>query len=118
MPYRTMLALIMGQDDLVALDAYMLPFAKTQGAKLDVLCLAVDTSQTGYYFAGATALVHDEERRMAGRQISQPAGANRGVSGSWPNRLRCASSCSVARMLRRQTQRRRNSLCAQIPSNE
>nr|WP_300983583.1 universal stress protein [Roseicyclus sp.] len=35
-------------------------FAEGSGAHLEVLCLGIDRTQTGYYFAGATALMHEE----------------------------------------------------------
>jgi nucleotide-binding universal stress UspA family protein len=34
--------------------------ARREDAHLDVLCLGVDRTQTGYYYAGATAFIHQE----------------------------------------------------------
>jgi nucleotide-binding universal stress UspA family protein len=39
--------------------------AREQDAHLDVLCLGVDRTQTGYYYAGATAFVHQETLELA-----------------------------------------------------
>jgi len=60
MGYKSILAILTSLDEVTSLLDQVVPFAAQAGAHLDVLCLGIDRTQTGYYFAGATALMHDE----------------------------------------------------------
>lgn len=49
--------------------------ARREDAHLDILCLGVDRTQTGYYYAGATAMIHQEtlERAQAEAEAAEAA---------------------------------------------
>lgn len=87
MSYPSMMCILMTPQDVECLRANILPFVAKQGGYLEMLCLGVDAGQTGYYFAGATALVHDEDRKAAeatAEQLAHAAGnaaAEQGVAG-------------------------------------
>lgn len=60
MAYKTMLTIV---TDMAAAKAQIdtaIQMARRQDAHLDVLCLGVDRTQTGYYYAGASAFVQQE----------------------------------------------------------
>lgn len=60
MAYKTILTIV---TDLAAAAAQIdtaVAVARAEDAHLDVLCLGVDRTQTGYYYAGATAFVQQE----------------------------------------------------------
>ncbi|AXC50627.1 universal stress protein [Paracoccus suum] len=59
MAYKTILTVLTGERQDFQLDA-ALHLAASEDAHLDVLCLGVDRSQTGYYYAGATGFVMQE----------------------------------------------------------
>jgi len=65
MAYKSILTVLTDIDDVAPVLEAALPFARAEGAHLDVLCLGVDRTQTGYYFAGATAIIHDETLQYA-----------------------------------------------------
>ncbi|QBY01602.1 universal stress protein [Rhodophyticola sp. CCM32] len=60
MAYKTILTVLTDLDDVAPVLEAALPFARAEGAFLEVLCLGIDRTQTGYYFAGATTLMHEE----------------------------------------------------------
>jgi nucleotide-binding universal stress UspA family protein len=60
MAYKTVLTVVTGpKPDMTQLDAAV-SLARREDAHLDVLCLGVDLTQTGYYYAGATAIILQE----------------------------------------------------------
>ena len=59
MAYKTILTVLTGPAQSAQLDA-AIALARREDAHLDVLCIGIDRTQTGYYFAGATALMHEE----------------------------------------------------------
>lgn len=60
MAYKTILTVVTDAAAAAAqLDAAV-AVARSEDAHLDVLCLGVDRTQTGYYYAGATAFVQQE----------------------------------------------------------
>ncbi|MBK5932630.1 universal stress protein family protein [Rhodovulum imhoffii] len=65
MAYKTILTIIT-DTDLVnsALDSAV-TLAQREDAHLDVLCLGVDRTQTGYYYAGANAFIQQETLQKA-----------------------------------------------------
>lgn len=65
MGYKTLLTILTEVDDATTLLDTAISMASAEGAHLDVMCLAIDRTQTGYYFAGATALMHDETLQRA-----------------------------------------------------
>ncbi|NCU19555.1 universal stress protein [Candidatus Falkowbacteria bacterium] len=67
MSYKSILTIV---TDPAASEAQLetaIAMARREDAHLDVLCLGVDRTQTGYYYAGASAYVHQEtiERAQA-----------------------------------------------------
>lgn len=58
MAYKSILTILSEKDGASAVLDAAIAFAQEAGAHLDVLCIGVDRTQTGYYFAGATALMH------------------------------------------------------------
>ena len=65
MAYKSVFTVVTDIVDVEPVLEAALPFVRAEGAHLDVLCLGVDRTQTGYYFAGATALMHDETLMQA-----------------------------------------------------
>lgn len=59
MAYKTILTILSNTDQTAQLDAAR-EVARREDAHLDVFCLGVDHSQTGYYYAGASAYVFQE----------------------------------------------------------
>ncbi|MPL74105.1 nucleotide-binding universal stress UspA family protein [Rhodobacter sp. 140A] len=60
MAYKTLLTIV---TDVAAAKAQLdaaVAVARQEDAHLDVLCMGVDRTQTGYYYAGATAFVQQE----------------------------------------------------------
>ena len=66
MGYKTILTVITKPGQTAQLDAAV-ALARREDAHLDVFCLGVDHTQTGYYYAGASAYVFQEaiDRAMA-----------------------------------------------------
>ena len=60
MAYKSVFTVVTDLDDVGPVLEAALPFVRAEGAHLDVLCLGVDRTQTGYYFAGASAMMHEE----------------------------------------------------------
>ncbi|MEY3003058.1 MAG: hypothetical protein RLZZ491_234 [Pseudomonadota bacterium] len=60
MAYKSILTILTDPKEIPEVLGAAVPFAESCGAHLDVLCLGIDRTQTGYYFAGATALIHEE----------------------------------------------------------
>ncbi|QJD15945.1 universal stress protein [Paracoccus sanguinis] len=66
MGYKTILTVVTRQGQTAQLEAAV-TLARREDAHLDVFCLGVDHTQTGYYYAGASAYVFQEaiDRAMA-----------------------------------------------------
>lgn len=60
MAYKSVFTVITDLSDVGPVLEAALPFVRAEGAHLNVLCLCIDRTQTGYYFAGATAMMHEE----------------------------------------------------------
>ncbi|MBO9478864.1 universal stress protein [Shimia sp. R11_0] len=65
MDYRSLLCVLTDSDFAKAPLAQGVALAETQDAHLDVLALGVDRSQTGYFYAGADAMLMQEMLRRA-----------------------------------------------------
>lgn len=65
MRYQTILTVVSQPQDIETMLLSAAPFAQENDAHLEVLCLGIDQTQTGYYFAGASAMAHDEGRQEA-----------------------------------------------------
>jgi len=65
MAYKSILAVITQESDVDATIAAVLPIISANGAHLDVLCVGVDHTQTGYIAAGGIAYVSQETQEFA-----------------------------------------------------
>jgi nucleotide-binding universal stress UspA family protein len=65
MAYKSILTILTDTDDAGPLLEAAIGIAKTAGAHLDVVCLGIDRTQAGYYYAGASALMLDETLAQA-----------------------------------------------------
>ena len=74
MGYKTILTFISTEGQQGQLDA-AIDLARREDAHLDVFCLGVDHSQTGYYYAGASAYVFQEsiDKAMAAAESLEAA---------------------------------------------
>ncbi len=60
MAYKTVLTIVTDAVQALAQMDAAIAVARAEDAHLDVLCMGVDRTQTGYYYAGATAFVQQE----------------------------------------------------------
>ena len=65
MAYKSILTILTEADDMAPVLDAAISMAQDAGAHLDVLCLGIDRTQTGYYFAGATAMMYEETLAQA-----------------------------------------------------
>lgn len=105
MSYKTILTVLTDPKDVARVLEGAVSVATAFGAHLDVLCLGVDRTQTGYYFAGATALMHDETIAQAQAEATEIEAAARLELGrsdiSWGIDALVAQSASVAGLVAR-----------------
>lgn len=60
MAYKSILTIVTDAEAAVAQLDTAIALARHEDAHLDVLCMGIDRTQTGYYYAGATAFVQQE----------------------------------------------------------
>lgn len=60
MAYKSILTIVTDAKQAAAQVDAAVALARREDAHLDILCLGVDRTQTGYYYAGATAFIHQE----------------------------------------------------------
>lgn len=105
MSYKSMLTILTDPNEVATVLAAAIPLAAEAGAHLDVLCLGIDRTQTGYYFAGATALMHDETIVQAQAEVSEIERTARSELGrsdlSWGIDALVAQSASVSGLVAR-----------------
>ena len=105
MSYKSMLTILTDPSEVSPVLGAAIPLATEAGAHLDVLCLGIDRTQTGYYFAGATALMHDETIAQAQAEATQIESAARAELGrsdlSWGVDALVAQSASVTGLVAR-----------------
>lgn len=79
MSYKTILTIVTDAEAARWQLDTAIAMARRQDAHLDVLCMGVDRTQTGYYYAGATAFVQQEtlERAQEDAQAVETAVKNR-----------------------------------------
>ncbi|UWQ92002.1 universal stress protein [Aliisedimentitalea scapharcae] len=70
MAYKSLLTVLTNSDTAKATLAQMVALAEAQDAHADALCLGVDRTQTGYYYAGANAMVLQETLSRAQAEAS------------------------------------------------
>ena len=71
MAYKTLFSVLTDVDLAENVLAHGLAIANVIDAHLDVLCLGVDRSQTGYYYAGANAMVLQETINRAQEEAEE-----------------------------------------------
>lgn len=107
MSYKSMLTILTDPDEVSAVLGAAIPLAAEAEAHLDVLCLGIDRTQTGYYYAGATALMHDETIAQAQAEAAAIEAAARTELGrhdlSWGIDALVAQSASVTGLVARRT---------------
>jgi len=105
MGYKSILAILSNKEDVGPVLDQAVAFAAACGAHLDVLCLGIDRTQTGYYMAGATALMHDETLAYAKTEATQIEQAAREILGRnglpWGVEALVAQSASVGMIVAR-----------------
>ena len=60
MAYKSILTIVTDTEAATAQIETAIALARREDAHLDILCMGVDRTQTGYYYAGATAFVQQE----------------------------------------------------------
>lgn len=107
MAYKSILTILTDAKEVAAVLKAAVPFVESQGAHLDVLCLGIDRTQTGYYFAGATALMHEETIMQAQTEANEIEAAARAELDrsaiSWGVDAMVAQSASVAGLVARRS---------------
>lgn len=95
MSFKTLLAVITDQAQLSDTLAQAVAMASALDAHLDVVCIGVDRTQTGYYYAGMNAAVLQETMNHARENASEMSEAAKkalNVSGlRWGVTEGCAS---------------------------
>lgn len=84
MAYKSLFSVLTDDALIAPVLAQATCLAEAQDAHLDVLCLGVDRSQTGYYYAGANAMILQESIERAQSEaaaIETAVKAKLGVSG-------------------------------------
>jgi nucleotide-binding universal stress UspA family protein len=105
MGYKSILTIVTETDDAAPVLDAAAAAAEAAGAHLDVLCIGIDRTQTGYYFAGATALMHEETLAQAqgeATRIEKAARERLERTGlSWGVEALVAQSASVTTVVAR-----------------
>jgi nucleotide-binding universal stress UspA family protein len=105
MAYKSILTVLTETDDTAPVLDAAVAMAEAAAAHLDVLCLGIDRTQTGYYFAGATALMHEETLAQAQTEATRIETAARERLGqtdiSWGVDAMVAQSASVTTIVAR-----------------
>ncbi len=94
MAYKTILTIVNSPDLSVSGLEPALEMASREDAHLDVLCLGIDRTQTGYFYAGTNAFIQQETLQKAqeeAAEIEQAVAARLGTEG-----VRWASEAMVA----------------------
>lgn len=77
MSFKSILTVVTGQDLLTSTLSHAAMVAKAHDAHLGALCFGVDRTQTGYYYAGANAMVLQETLERATAEAEALAKAAR-----------------------------------------
>ena len=106
MAYKSILTILTETDDAAPVLDAAIAMAEAAEAHLDVLCIGIDRTQTGYYFAGATALMHEETLAQAQTEATRIETFTRNRLGrtelSWGVEALVAQSASVTTVVARQ----------------
>lgn len=105
MAYKSILTVVTEPDEVGPVLEAAISATRQEDAHLTVLCLGIDRTQTGYYFAGATALVHDEtlaQTQSIATALEQAARDRLNRSDiSWEVQALVAQTASVAGIVAR-----------------
>lgn len=71
MAFKSLLTVLTGLNDADPALKQIIALAETQDAHAEALCLGVDRTQTGYYYAGANALVLQETLTRANAEAAE-----------------------------------------------
>lgn len=82
MAYKTLLTVLTDRAIAEAPLAEMIALAKAQDAHAEALCLGVDRTQTGYYYAGANAMILQETLARANAEATEVLDYAKGILGS------------------------------------
>ncbi len=77
MAYKSILTITTDPDGAAAQIDAAVALARREDAHLDVLCIGVDQTQTGYYYAGATAILTQEAYNQAKEEAAAAEAAVR-----------------------------------------
>mmetsp|Transcript_5487 Transcript_5487/g.8796 ORF Transcript_5487/g.8796 Transcript_5487/m.8796 type:complete len:129 (+) Transcript_5487:1743-2129(+) len=89
MNYKSLMCVLTDSDFTEAPLAQGIALAKAQDAHLDVLALGVDRSQTGYFYAGADALLMQEMLKRAHEEADAVKAAAETALGKTDIRWAC-----------------------------
>ena len=95
MGYKTILTVLTDQGQQAQLEAAM-AIARHEDAHLDIFCLAVDHTQSGYYYAGASAYVFQEAIDRAMEEAAALEAWARGIAEQ--NNMRFSIDSAVAQL--------------------
>ncbi|MGI3210841.1 universal stress protein [Roseovarius tibetensis] len=96
MTYNTIFTVLTDEALVEETLSHAMAAAETHGAHLEVLCLGVDRSQSGYYYAGASAIVLQETITRAQEEAEAiEARANKVLNGS---SLRWSAEAGVSQL--------------------
>lgn len=105
MAYKSVFTVLTDLADVEPVLEATLPFVRAEGAHLSVLCLGIDRTQTGYYFAGATAVMQEETLMQAQTEAKEIEEAVRERLGrtevSWDVEAVIAQTATVAGLVAR-----------------
>lgn len=82
MGYKSILTIVTDPQLPAAQMDAAIALARREDAHLDVLCLGIDRTQTGYYYAGATAVIHQETFELARNEAAETEAAVRARLGA------------------------------------
>jgi nucleotide-binding universal stress UspA family protein len=71
MAYKSLLSVLTDSKNADVALRQLIALAQSQDAHADILCLGVDRTQTGYYYAGANAMVLQESLEQAQEEATQ-----------------------------------------------
>ena len=71
MAYKSILTIITDAKSAASQVDAAVALARREDAHLDVLCIGVDQTQTGYYYAGATAILTQEAYNEAREEVAR-----------------------------------------------
>lgn len=96
MAYKSILTIVTDAATAARQVDAAVAIARREDAHLDVLCIGIDRTQTGYYYAGATAIISQETFEQARTEVASAEAAIR--ERLEPEDIRWAVDSSVAQV--------------------